>query len=194
MQFFSFAALLISVQATNAFQTVPATRITSSCSPTQLQLSAGDYKNRRQAFSQAAATFFTVASIAVGSPMPVLAKGPEYLSDPTEDFKESERQRSEFRMAQIKVKKLFVDNLERITTTAKSEEDLKKALEDFKQLIADSGGLPLGIKKDDIVKQIRAKKGAGFWPTSAEYAYQGVIREIAYQQSPNKDKDVANPL
>jgi hypothetical protein len=42
--------------------------------------------------------------------------------------------------------------------------------------------------------QTSSKKAKGFWPTPVEYEYQGLIREIAFQQSPNKDKDDQNPL
>merc|ERR1712071_494251 len=99
-----------------------------------------------------------------------------------------------FRAAQLKIKDKFVVLLDKITKKDLTEDDLRKDMENLKALITASGGLPLGIKKDDIVKQIRSKKAAGFWPTSCEYAYQAVIRELAYQQSPNKDKDIANPL
>ena len=55
-------------------------------------------------------------------------------------------------------------------------------------------GLPLGIKKEELVKIIRAKKAKGFWPTNVEIAYQDLNSQIAFQQSPNREKDMANPL
>ncbi len=64
----------------------------------------------------------------------------------------------------------------------------------MQSLVITTEGMPLGVKKDEMVKIIRAKKAKGFWPTDVEYAYQALIREIAYQQSPNRDKDLANPL
>eukprot|EP00565_Helicotheca_tamesis_P000644 CAMPEP_0185729642 /NCGR_PEP_ID=MMETSP1171-20130828/6758_1 /TAXON_ID=374046 /ORGANISM="Helicotheca tamensis, Strain CCMP826" /LENGTH=165 /DNA_ID=CAMNT_0028398531 /DNA_START=225 /DNA_END=722 /DNA_ORIENTATION=- len=117
-----------------------------------------------------------------------------YLSDPTEEFKESERQRAEFRRAQLEIKKKFDVVLTRLTTESKTEEELVTDLKELKGLVTSTGGLPLGIKKDDLVKLVRSKKAKGFWPTDVEYSYQALIREIAYQQSPNKDKDIENPL
>mmetsp|Transcript_27351 Transcript_27351/g.62796 ORF Transcript_27351/g.62796 Transcript_27351/m.62796 type:complete len:143 (-) Transcript_27351:380-808(-) len=111
-----------------------------------------------------------------------------------QEFKESERQRSEFRRLQLQQKAKFTVVLERFTNDSKTEEQLGDDLADLKQLCKITGGLPLGIKRDDIVKTVRRKKALGFWPTSVEYGYQALIREIDFQQSPNKDKDVGNPL
>lgn len=186
MKFLSLSALSIAIVASSAFNgyEVP----TAKRSSTELNVSP---IGRRQAFLSTAAALTAGVSVV----RPVSAKEPmqTYLTEPTEEFKESERERMVFRQAQLKIKKKFTDLLGKFTAD-KSEDDLRTDLEDLKELVADSGGLPLGIKKDDIVKQIRAKKALGFWPTSVEYAYQAVIREIAYQQSPNKDKDLKNPL
>lgn len=92
------------------------------------------------------------------------------------------------------VKKQFNDAFAKLTFDSTTEDQIRGDLEDLKSLIIKTGGLPVGIKKDELVKIIRAKKAKGFWPTSVEYAYQALIRELAYQQSPNKDKDVSNPL
>jgi len=193
MQIVSVTFLLFASQSTQAFNLMtPAIRTESLASSQKLQMSASDNIDRREALTHAAATIF--ATSAIVSPLPAFAKRPEYLVEPTEEFKESERQRDEFRKNQIEIKKKFVIVLDRITNTSKTEKELVQDLEELKVLIATYNGLPLGIKKDDVVKQIRAKKAKGFWPTSVEYAYQAVIREIAYQQSPNKDKDIANPL
>lgn len=119
---------------------------------------------------------------------------PEYLTEPTEEFKNSERQRDEFRRAQLIVKRKFNTVLDRLTFESKTEEELVADLRELKQLVIETEGLPLGIKKDEMVKIIRAKKAKGFWPTNVEIAYQKLTFEIQYQQSPNKDKDLANPL
>jgi len=119
---------------------------------------------------------------------------PEYLTEPTDAFKESERQRDEFRRNQLKIKREFNSVLDRFTFESKTEEEFVQDLKDLKSLVIQTEGLPLGIKKDELVKIIRAKKAKGYWPTSVEYAYQKLTSEIAYQQSPNKDKDIANPL
>ena len=56
------------------------------------------------------------------------------------------------------------------------------------KLVRAHGGLPAGIKKENLYRQIRSRKAQGYWPTNVEIAYQDLIMEIAYQQSPDKDK------
>jgi hypothetical protein len=138
--------------------------------------------------------FSAVATTAIATP--VFAREPraEYLTEPTDDFKESERQRDEFRRSQLTIKRNFNLVLDRLTFESKSEEELKADLVELRQLVTSTGGLPLGIKKEELVKIIRAKKAKGFWPTPVEVAYQALTTEIAFQQSPNRDKDTANPL
>jgi len=150
---------------------------------------------RRECITNLVSTM-TIAIGTVGVPSSSKAREPraEYLTEPTEAFKESERQRDEFRRKQLVIKKEFNDKFAKITFDSKTEEEIRDDLEDIKALITKTGGLPAGIKKEDMVKIIRAKKAKGFWPTSLEYAYQALIRELAYQQSPNKDKDLTNPL
>ena len=135
----------------------------------------------QKAFLSAGALLLPTSAIA--------APRPEYLSDPTEEFKESERQRMEFKAAQLKVKKEFTAVLDRLTNESKTEDDLVRDLKDLKSLVSSTGGMPLGIKKEDMVKIIRRKKAQGFWPTNVEIAYQDLFREILFQQSPNKEKD-----
>ena len=102
---------------------------------------------------------------------PALAERPTYLSEPTEEFKESERQRAEFRKQQFVVKQKFVVVLDRLNNESKTEEQLEGDLKELKSLVINTGGLPLGILKEDLVKQVRAKKAKGFWPTNVEIAY-----------------------
>jgi hypothetical protein len=144
--------------------------------------------SRRQSFANILATTITLATAS-----PVLARE-EYLTEPTEEFKESERLREDFRRKQLELKREFNKVLDRLTFESMTEEQLINDLNDLKKLVIYTEGLPLGIKKEELVKIIRAKKAKGNWPTSVEIAYQNLTREIAYQQSPNKDKDVANPL
>jgi hypothetical protein len=117
-----------------------------------------------------------------------------YLTEPTEEFKESERQRMEFRKKQLELKGEFVKVLARLTTVSSTEQELIADLQELKSLVIMTGGLPLGIKKDEMYKVIRSKKAKGFWPTDVEIAYQKLKSEIAYQQSPNTEKDLENPL
>ena len=147
--------------------------------------------SRRNAFPM---IFSAFATTAIASPVFAREARPEYLTEPTDDFKESERQRDEFRRNQLIIKKKFNAVLDRLTFESKSEEELKTDLVELRQLVTSTEGLPLGIKKEELVKIIRAKKAKGFWPTSVEVAYQALTTEIAFQQSPNRDKDTANPL
>eukprot|EP00978_Attheya_sp_CCMP212_P036384 scaffold164639_cov48-Attheya_sp.AAC.1 len=149
--------------------------------------------NSRRDVLGVAFTAAAVAAAAVTVPSAAWARE-EYLSEPTDEFKESERQRMEFRKAQIIVKVKMTATFTQLTTVSKTEDEIVADLKELRKQVQEVGGMPLGIKKDDLVKVVRSVKGRGFWPTSCEYAYQGLISEIAYQQSPNKDKDVANPL
>jgi len=153
---------------------------------------AKPFKSRRDALSflttRASLIVPLIATIA-SNPQSVLA-GPEYLSEPSDEFKESERQRDEFRRAQIKIKLDFSKVLVRFTGQPDDENALKGDIDALRELVNKTGGLPLGIKKDDIVKIVRARKARGYWPTNVEISYQALIREIAYQQSPNTQKDL----
>merc|ERR1712127_21034 len=117
-----------------------------------------------------------------------------YLTEPTEEFKESERQRMAFRKKQLELKGGFVRVLARLATESSTEEQLVTDLQELKALVKETGGLPLGIKKEEMYKVIRSKKAKGFWPTNVEIAYQSMKSEVAYQQSPNTEKDLENPL
>jgi len=117
-----------------------------------------------------------------------------YLTEPTEEFKESERQRMEFRKKQLMEKAAFVKVLARLTTESSTEDELVADLKELRALVTETAGLPLGIKKEEMFKVIRSKKAKGFWPTDVEIAYQSLKSEIRYQQSPNTEKDLENPL
>ncbi|KAL7480718.1 hypothetical protein ACHAW6_006381 [Cyclotella cf. meneghiniana] len=136
-----------------------------------------------------------------------------YLTEPTEEFKESERQRIEFRKKQLVLKGEFVRVLARLTAESSTEEALVEDLTALRNLVVQTGGLPLGIKKEDMYKVIRSRKARGNWPTNVEIAvvdgianlcfcsvvmglssYQKLKAEVAYQQSPNTEKDLENPL
>lgn len=148
--------------------------------------------NRRGALSSIVAggsVFLMGAQTASAGPPPQT-----YLTEPTDDFKESERQRMEFRQKQFKLKGEMQAVLDKIVSEDNNPDALRKDLEALQDVVAKIGGMPLGIKKEDLVKQVRSRKAKGPWPTECEYAYQAVIREIAFQQSPNKEKDEANPL
>ncbi|GMH75637.1 hypothetical protein TrLO_g7190 [Triparma laevis f. longispina] len=119
------------------------------------------------------------------------------VAEPTEEFKRSEAQRAEFRAAQLKEKAEFTKVLSRLETSSRTEETLVKDLDDLTTLTIKFGGLPEGIKADALKKAIRAVKREGtdkFWSTPVEVGYQKLTREIAFQQNPNKDKELGNPI
>jgi len=107
----------------------------------------------------------TTASSALAEPRPT------YLTEPTEEFKENERKAMEFRRQQLEIKKKFITVLDRLNNTSKTEAELENDLKELRTLVTQTGGLPNGLKKDDVVKQVRAKKSKGFWPTNVEIAY-----------------------
>ena len=76
----------------------------------------------------------------------------------------------EFKRQQLMVKKEFQTVLERLIVEPNDADALVKDLTDLKNLVARTGGLPLGIKKDEVFKIIRSKKAKGFWPTPVEIA------------------------
>lgn len=118
---------------------------------------------------------------------------PMYLTEPTDEFKANEARAMEFKRQQLLVKKEFNTVLDRLIVESNDADALVKDLTDLKMLVARTGGLPLGIKKDEVFKVIRSKKAKGFWPTPVEIAYQSLISEISFQQSPNLDKDMGSP-
>jgi hypothetical protein len=132
--------------------------------------------SRRAAFGSirtsavvAAAAFVASSSSLLLPPSPASAID-TYLTEPTEEFKESERQRMEFRKKQLTLKADFVKVLARLTGESTTEEELVGDLKALKSLVTETGGLPLGIKKEDMYKVIRSKKAKGFWPTNVEIA------------------------
>ena len=111
-----------------------------------------------------------------------------YLTEPTEEFKQNEEKALAFKKGQLQIKQKFVDVLTRFTNESKTESDIVKDLGELRELVIATGGLPIGIKKEQIYKIIRAKKRVS-WSTPSEIAYQELIRAIIYQQSPNTDKE-----
>jgi hypothetical protein len=116
----------------------------------------------------------TLPLLALSSPSlttPLAANAIEtYLTEPTEEFKESERQRIEFRKKQLLLKGEFVRVLARLTAESSTEEALVEDLTTLRDLVIQTGGLPLGIKKEDMYKVIRSRKARGNWPTNVEIA------------------------
>ena len=76
----------------------------------------------------------------------------------------------EFKRQQLLIKKEFQTALDRLIAEQNDEDALVKDLTDLQTLVARTGGLPSGIKKDEVFKMIRSKKAKGFWPTPVEVA------------------------
>eukprot|EP00956_Cyclotella_meneghiniana_P026348 scaffold56688_cov69-Cyclotella_meneghiniana.AAC.7 len=180
------ASVFIAVAAvdpTAAFTSNTA-RVSLTASSTSLQAEA----TRRTMLSNSLTGLLTLAA-------PINAMALEtYLTEPTDEFKESERQRMEFRKKQLAKKSEFVKVLAHLTTEASTPDELEADLKSLRLLVLETGGLPLGIKKEDMYKVIRGRKAKGPWPTDVEIAYQKLKAEVAYQQSPNTEKDLENPL
>lgn len=151
--------------------------------------------NRRDMLVNAAGLIGIAATTTIaGVPLTANAEArPMYLTEPTDEFKASEAKAMEFKRQQLAVKKEFATVLEKFLADADDGDVLEKDLRQLKALIAKNGGLPLGIKKDEVFKIIRSKKAKGFWPTPVEIAYQSLQQEIKFQQSPNLDKELGNP-
>mmetsp|Transcript_45101 Transcript_45101/g.66983 ORF Transcript_45101/g.66983 Transcript_45101/m.66983 type:complete len:220 (-) Transcript_45101:301-960(-) len=160
---------------------------------------AAEVLSRRDLFVGAAGTatssFAAAATMLVlGVPAANADSRPMYLTEPTQEFRDNEAKAMEFKRKQLVIKKQFVDVIERFLATSKTESEIVKDLNEMQDLVITTGGLPLGIKKEELFKNIRRKKSLGFWPTNCEIAYQDLIREIAFQQSPNKEKDTFSPI
>lgn len=178
--------------------------ISSSNRPSSIVLrmtsssSNGDQYGRRALFGKAsdfAAEIAVLSTVTASFSSASIANAyQEYLTEPTDDFKESERQRMEFKKVQIELKKQFLEVLDRLSTKSKTEDELRTDLQQLRALTIKTGGLPLGIQKQDMYKTIRTVKARGFWPTSVEIAYGELIREVSFQQSPNKEKDSMSPI
>ncbi|KAL3944819.1 MAG: hypothetical protein SGBAC_001084 [Bacillariaceae sp.] len=158
MKFTSALVFVASLASASAF--CPISSQTSAASNTAL-----DANSRREWLSTAASV------VALGVPQLASADPrPTYLSEPTDEFKANESRAMEFKRQQLLVKKEFVSVLDKLVAEPNNEEALANDLYELKQLVAKTGGLPLGIKKDEVFKIIRSKKAKGFWPTAVEYA------------------------
>lgn len=120
---------------------------------------------------------------------------PMYLTEPTEEFKQSESKATNFKRQMLQQKQEFLQLLETFETDPNDETKLQQDLIAMRLSVRKQGGLPTGIPQQDLVKRIRRrKKTTKFWPTSVEIAYQDLLEEIAFLQSPNTEKDMDNPF
>lgn len=121
-------------------------------------------------------------------------KRPMYLTEPTDEFKANEIKSSEFKRAQVVRKKQFQTILDKLQTDPNDADMLEADLDNLRKLVTAGEGLPLGITKQDVINQVRRRKATKYWPTKVEIAYQDLVSEINYQQSPNTEKNAENPF
>ena len=102
--------------------------------------------------------------------VPEGGKRPTWLTEPTDEFKESEQKAAEFRRKNMAISKEFQTLLEIVTSSPNDEATLLGALDSLRRLVKSNGGLPIGITKDTIVKTCRRRKSKKYWPTTVEVA------------------------
>lgn len=119
---------------------------------------------------------------------------PTWLTEPTPEFKENEAKAAGFKRAQLEQKKKFLAVLDKLDTDPNQEDLLAGDLDELRKQVRAKGGLPEGVSKDELRMRIRRRKAKRYWPTSVEIAYQDLMAEIGYQQSPNTDRDMDNPF
>lgn len=110
---------------------------------------------------------------------------PKYLTEPTEEFRANEIRASEFKRQQLKAKAQFQSILDQLQSAPNDETVLTDTLNALTLQVRAIQGLPEGITKEEVIKQVRRRKAKKFWPTRVEIAYQDLLSEIQYQQSPN---------
>ena len=166
----SFLLVLLTASPAAAFVASPAGTEAIIAAPQSLASSTAlsatsDPTSRRGMLATSLATLATLAPVVL--PASAIET---YLTEPTDEFKESERQRMEFRKKQLAQKGEFVKVLARLTSESSTEDELVTDLKELRALVVQTEGLPLGIKKEDFYKVIRSKKAKGFWPTNVEIA------------------------
>jgi hypothetical protein len=102
--------------------------------------------------------------------IPEGGKRPTWLTEPTDDFKESEQKAAEFKRKNLAISKEFQTLLEIVTSSPNDETTLLGALDSLRRLVKSNGGLPIGITKEAIIKTCRRRKSKKYWPTSVEVA------------------------
>lgn len=76
-----------------------------------------------------------------------------YLAEPTKEFKASEAERATYKQTQLAIKKDFVLVLQTLVDpNTKTEDQVFSVLSDLIKLTIRTGGLPDGVKKEDLVK------------------------------------------
>jgi hypothetical protein len=158
-----FQTLTLALLAASASGFAPVSTSSSRKAATTTSLDA----SRRQMLEG----LLGIAAGTVLSPIAANAESrPMYLTDPTEEFKANEAKAAEFKRVQLVQKKKFADAIDKVLNEKDDEAALESDMKALRVLVIETQGLPVGIKKDDLYKQIRSKKAKGYWPTSAEIA------------------------
>ncbi len=156
----SIAVLLLAIlESSTTLAFAPIQQHSSAVRDTSLSSSRRNFLE-----AAAAAAFFLGPTSAFADSRPM------YLTEPTDEFKENEAKAAEFKRQQLLAKKEFVAAVDKLTAESNDADALVKDLKDLQALVAKIGGLPLGIKKEELYKIIRSKKAKGFWPTPVEVA------------------------
>lgn len=161
MKTIATTSLLLLATATISAGFSPPIQLPASGSKTTTSLPA----TRRGFFEvMTAAAIFAVPTMASAEPRPT------YLVEPTDEFKENEAKAAAFKRQQLLAKKDFAAALEKLVGEENDADALVADIKALQGLVAKTGGLPLGIKKEELFKTIRSKKAKGFWPTPVEVA------------------------
>jgi hypothetical protein len=123
------------------------------------------------------------------TPPPSRTGRPTWLEEPTEEFKQNEARATEFKRKSLAAKQRFGELLQKLQDAPNDQRVLVATLQDMQLMVEQGAGLPQGITKEEVVKQCRRRKAKKFWPTPVEIAYQDLLMEIRYQQSPDTDRD-----
>lgn len=88
-------------------------------------------------------------------------------------------------LRQFEKKKAFRSKVAALES-AKTEPEIIKGLDDLTKFVLEQRGLPQGIKKQQLITDIRKVKKAGkdgqYWNKDAEISYEQLIYSINYQQ------------
>lgn len=121
----------------------------------------------------------------------------EYLKEPTPEFVELQKRALEFEKVAYEKKKVW-QGLYAALPAAKTEPELVKALDALTKFVLEEKGLPIGLKKQALVSDIRTVKRSGkenkIWNKDAEISYEQLIYSVNYETSPNTSRDLQNPL
>jgi hypothetical protein len=214
----AFSAVPLTVRTTVASSTTSATTTTTTTTTTSLHVSRRDFWNA--AVTSVALTALTGATVTTltAAPQPANAASlnfeqvqdllgtpdntegayqggrPTFLVEPTADFKENEAKATIFKRQQLQAKQAFSAVMDKIATDPNDETSLVQDLDEMRRLVKQGGGLPAGILKDDVIRQVRRRKAKKYWPVNCEISYQDLMDEIRIQQSPNTERNMSNPM